>query len=348
MGDRRVVVVGAGLVGSAVAAELLRRGFDVVLLERAVPGAEASSAAAGILGPQLEHEDDARALELGLQGREATLRWARMLLEETGVDVELAPPGARERAFDDDERRALEQRVRAQQARGLRAEWRDGEAFFPDETSLDPRRYGQALIALAKKRGAAIVTGVPVLGLVEEGGAVRGVRLADGSVQRGHAVVVCAGAWSSLVPGVAELAGISSDDVFPVRGQIVQLQGPPGLLPHMVYGGKGYVVPRRDGRVICGSTMERVGFQKEVTASGIKAVLEQALRLAPELAELPVTSTWAGLRPATRDGLPLLGPTRTPGLFLATGHFRNGVLLAALSAEVIGGHVQEHQDALQL
>jgi glycine oxidase len=331
MADRRAIVVGAGLIGSAVAAELLRRKFDVVLLERAVPGAEASSAAAGIIGPQLESVDDPSHLDFGIAGREATLRWAKMLLEETGVDVELGNPGAIARDVD-------EATIELHRNRGLRAEWNADkrEAFFPDDTSLDPRRYGQALIALAKKRGAHLITGVPVTGLVEERNAVRGVKLADGSTQRADVVVISAGAWSALVPDVAELAGISVDDVFPVRGQIVQLQGPPGLLTHLVYGGKAYVVPRRDGRLICGSTMERVGFQKDVTANGIRTVLDRAIRLVPEVAELPMTATWAGLRPGTRDGMPLLGETRSKGLFLATGHFRNGVLLAAHSAELIG------------
>lgn len=336
--ERSAVVIGGGLIGCAVAAELKRRGHDVVLLERAVPGAEASSAAAGILGPQLEHEEDGPAVDLGLAGRAATLKWARTIAEETGIDVELGAPGALVQALDDDDARALERRVAWQTARGLRAEWRAAAraVFLPDDTTLDPRLYGHGLAALARRRGARVVSGVPVTGLLDDGAAVGGVRLADGSEVRARHVVVCAGAWSTIVPGVAERAGLSHGTVFPVRGQIVELVGPPGLVPNMVYGGKGYVVPRKDGRLVCGSTMERVGFDKTVTAGGVKMVLEKAIKLVPAVAELSVHATWAGLRPATADGMPLLGKTRAPGLLLATGHLRNGVLLAALSGELIG------------
>ncbi|MBI1944204.1 MAG: glycine oxidase ThiO [Deltaproteobacteria bacterium] len=346
--ERSAVVIGGGLIGCAVAAELRRRGHDVALLERAVPGAEASSAAAGILGPQLEHEEDGPAVDLGLAGREATLAWARVIAAETGVDVELGEPGALVKALDDDEARALERRVAWQRARGLRAEWRAGEraAFLPDDTTLDARRYAQGLAELAKKRGARVTAGVPVVGLVHDGAAVCGVRLADGSELRAGHVVVCAGAWSTIVPGVAEAAGLSHGAVFPVRGQIVELAGTPGLVPTMVYGGKGYVVPRKDGRLVCGSTMERVGFDKSVTAGGVRMVLDKAIKLVPAIAELRVNATWAGLRPATADGLPLLGKTRAPGLLLATGHLRNGVLLAALSGELVGALVDGEEPAL--
>lgn len=346
--QRSAVVIGGGLIGCAVAAELRRRGHEVTVLERAVPCAEASGAAAGILGPQLEHEEDGPAVDLGLAGRAATLAWARTIEKETGIDVEVATPGAVVRASDDEEARALERRVAWQSARGLRAEWRAGEraAFLADDTTLDTRLYGQGLMALARRRGARVVTGVPVTGLVMRDDAVRGVRLADGSEERAQHVIVCAGAWSTIVPGVAEATGLSHATVFPVRGQIVELSGPPGLVPNMVYGGKGYVVPRRDGRLICGSTMERVGFDESVTAGGVRMVLDKAIKLVAEVAELRVNATWAGLRPATTDGMPLLGRTRAPGLLLATGHLRNGVLLAALTGELLGAMVDGAEPTL--
>lgn len=346
--ERSAVVIGAGLVGCAVAAELRRRQHDVVLLERAVPGAEASSAAAGILGPQLEHDEDGPGVDLGLAGRATTLQWLQRLREEVGVEVDRGAPGAWVKALSDDDASALQRRAAWQTARGLRAEWRADERalFLPDDTTLDTRQYAHGLAALARRRGARVVAGVPVTGLLEQGGAVCGVRLADGSNLRARHVVVCAGAWSTIVPGVAEHAGLSHATVFPVRGQIVELTGPPGLLANMVYGNKGYVVPRKDGRILCGSTMEKVGFDKSVTAAGMRMVLDKALQLAPQVADLPVTGMWSGLRPATPDGLPLLGKTRAPGLWLATGHLRNGVLLAALSGELLGAMVDGEEPAL--
>ncbi|MCC7071417.1 MAG: FAD-dependent oxidoreductase [Deltaproteobacteria bacterium] len=336
--QRSVVVVGGGMIGCAVAAALRVRGHEVTLCEGATTGGEASFAAAGILGPQLEHDEDGPAVDLGLAGRAATLAWVRAIREETGVDIELGAPGALVKAMDDDDARALERRVTWQRARGLRAEWRADarEAFFVDDTTVDTRAYAHGLAALARRRGARVLTGVPVTGLLRDADGVRGVTLADGDELRADHVVVCAGAWSTTVPGVAEAASLPKGAVFPVRGQIVELVGPPGLVPTMVYGGKGYVVPRRDGRLICGSTMEKVGFDKSVTAGGVKMVLEKAITLVPAVAELRVNATWAGLRPATLDGLPLIGATRTPGLLLATGHLRNGVLLAAITGELMG------------
>jgi len=149
------------------------------------------------------------------------------------------------------------------------------------------------------------------------------------------AVVLAAGSWSSLIVG----AGLSADCIQPVRGQLVALR--PASLPlrRIVYGAGGYLVPRPDGRVIVGSTMERVGFDKFPTPQGVGTLLERAQRLCPALAQVPMTSSWAGLRPATKDGLPALGPTPIEGLHLAVGHLRNGILLTPLTASLVAGGV---------
>jgi glycine oxidase len=172
---------------------------------------------------------------------------------------------------------------------------------------------------------------------------VRGVTLADGARIDADAVVVCAGAWTSLVPDV----GLTDGDVFPVRGQMIEIDAtslPESARPQRVVfvaadDAHAYVIPRRNGRMVCGSTMERAGFAKDTTEAGLARVHAGAVRAVPELAGLPVVSSWAGLRPGTRDGLPLLGAGAAPGLFVSTGHFRNGVLLAAISAELIGAMV---------
>lgn len=359
-----VIVVGAGLVGLATTLELARRGHPVELLERAVPGAEASTAAAGILGPQLEHETDGPTLELALAGARAT----HALVDELaarGLHVDLHTQAAVKLAFSPEETEALAQRVAWQQARGLRVELVDGDearrrdpglgpdavaaAFFPDDHCLDPRRYGEALQACVRALpGVRISSGIPVSGLVLEAGRCCGVRLENGRLLRGELVVVCGGAWSLRVPDVAEAVGASMDDVRPVRGQMVELRGPPGVVQRVIYGPSGYVVPRADGRVVCGSTMEDAGFDKTVTAAGVATILERARRSVPALGAFALSTTWAGLRPAPRDGLPLLGPTRTPGLWLSTGHFRNGVLLAAVSAQVLGALVHGDQPAVDV
>lgn len=358
----RVVIVGGGVLGTALAAELRRRGLGVVLLEKAVPGAEASRAAAGMLAPQAECDEDGPLLELALFSNRATHALADVVREETGVDVALDRQGLVDAAFDDGDAAKLRARVAWQTRRGLRAEVlapQDARrllpalstaiveaAVFPDDHRLDTHAYADGLAALARARGAEVVQGAIVQGIVVEGGRARRVRVAQDGAARaieGDAVVVCAGAWSAHVEG----AGLSLDDVFPVRGQIVLLQGPPGLFDRALWGAGGYVVPRRDGRVLCGSTMERVGFDKAVTAGGVRRVLDGALRLVPALADAPILSTWSGLRPGTRDGLPVLGAAGVDGLFLNTGHFRNGVLLAAGSAVVVADQIEGRAPAIE-
>jgi glycine oxidase len=364
MSQDRIVIVGAGLLGLALASELRRRNFAVTLLERAVPGAEASTAAAGILGPQLEHDDDGPTLALGVAGVRATLDLARTLRSEVNADVDLVEHGAIKAAFDDHDARALERRVAWQKSCGLRVDLVSGAearavlpqlgdgvvraAVFPDDHCLDPRAYGRGLHALALSRGVDVRMGIPVARLMTSSERVSGVVLEDGSRVEAEHVIVCAGAWSSRVPDVAKLAGLDDElsvlgadgaFVFPVRGQIVELASGEAPLTRVVYGAGAYCVPRGDGRVVCGSTTEHAGFDKSVTAAGVHALLSRVLRALPSLGARTLNATWAGLRPATKDGLPLLGETKTPGLWLSTGHYRNGVLLAAISAEVVASLV---------
>lgn len=349
----RVVVVGAGLVGLAASCELARLGHRVVLLERSIAGATAttaSSAAAGILGPQLEHDDDGPTLALGLEGARATGRLLERLEPLGRLEVDHHTSAAVKVAFDDDGARALGKRVAWQSARGLRVELVDGAdararvpclssevlaaAFFPDDHCLDPRAYARALRSLALAQGVELREGA-MAGLVVERDRCAGVRLESGEALLGDAVLLCAGAWSAVAPGVRALLGLTLDDVHPVKGQIVELAAAPGLIDRVIYGAC-YLVPRSDGRVVCGSTMERVGFDTSVSDDDVARIRERAAKTVPALANAAVRSTWAGLRPATRDGLPLLGESALPGLWLSTGHFRNGVLLAAVSAEIIG------------
>ena len=182
----------------------------------------------------------------------------------------------------------------------------------------------------AERAGVRFRTGEVVRGVVHQGGRVRGVAL-EGGLLEARTVVVAAGSWTSLIDGVP----LAREVVYPVRGQLVATVTRPPVFRRVVFGAGGYVLTRPDGRALCGSTEERVGFERGVTLGGLSAVLATATRLAPSLAGARVLDHWSSFRPGTMDDLPLVGPTDVDGLFLATGHFRNGILLGPVTGEVI-------------
>jgi glycine oxidase len=345
----RIVIVGGGVMGCATALELAQRGAkNVTVLERAVPGAEASSAAAGMLAAQLESRDDDE-LARYVHARAAYAPWALALREATGIDVAYRRTGllslARTEAELDKARRSVE----AQQKLGLRAELVDGArartiepelclglagaAYFPDEAQVDPPQLLRALVAAASRAGVLIRSGTSVATLVTEGGRCVGVAIHEREIVRADAVILAAGSWSTMVPGVpAELPRVR-----PMRGQLVLLEERPPRLATLIFEGHSYVVPRGDGRVICGSTMEDVGHRREVTAAGVQGILRSALAIAPRLGEAEHVRAWSNFRPsvASESGAPLVGPSPLPGLFLATGHHRNGILLAKVTADAV-------------
>lgn len=357
----KVVIVGGGIMGLSIAVELRKRGaeLDVLVLEKSIPGAEASTAAAGMLAPQFEAEKPGPLLELALLSRMAWPRFAAELRDASGgVDCAYVPSGGLQIAFSDDELHALDAKVSWQQALGLRAELLGaaevralegalnpkiaGAAGFPDDHQVDPRRLLPALAVAATRRGAQFRSGT-VNALARTGGRVTGV-IVDGEELQADLVILAAGAWSGLVAG----AEIDSTRVKPMRGQMAELQTRAPVVSRILKSARGYVVPRPDGRVVIGSTMEMVGFDKNVTAAGVQKVLNAAIELVPELASAALIQTWAGLRPWTDDQLPLIGEGPQPGLLLATGHFRNGILLAPITARLLGQLVRQERPTADL
>jgi glycine oxidase len=341
-----VIVIGGGVVGCGTAWELAKAGLEVVVLERSVPGAEASSAAAGILGAQVEAHAGGPVFELALASRALYPDWARALARETGIDVEFRSSGVmrvvsetraldrlfREHAFQRRHGCKVEKlSARAVSARVPALDGIAGGVAFPDDGRIDPPKLLRALRIAAERAGVAFRSGAYVQRVVVEDGRARGVELGDGSrLESGH-VLVAAGSWSSLVEGVP----LPSGGVVPARGQIVELTLPVPFTSWVVFGPGCYLVPRDDGRVLIGSTLEFVGFRREVTARGVRDLLDAALELAPALAEATLTGSWSSFRPFIADGLPALGATGIDRLWLATGHYRNGILLAPITAKIV-------------
>jgi glycine oxidase len=333
-------------MGCATALALTERGAEVVVLERAVPGAEASSAAAGILGAQVELHGRGDDAELFVEARDGWASWASALRDATGIDVGWRRSGVLRVAGTEAEREELSREVAWQKGRGLRADLLEGPAarqvepelaesliaaaHFPDDAQVDPPALLRALMAaIARDRRATIRSGTTVERLLVEHDRCVGVALDDGPL-RADATVLAAGSWSSLVPGVPA----SVPAVKPVRGQMVLLDERPPRLGTIVFGAGGYAVPRGDGRVLCGSTTERVGFRKEVTAGGLHAILASALATVPSLASAQLAGTWSNFRPHAERGA-LVGASPLEGLYLATGHYRNGILLARTTAQAV-------------
>jgi len=253
------------------------------------------------------------------------------------------------------ERARLQKQIDAQRARGLAAEMLDGQAaraveselapdveaaaYFKDEAQVDPPQLLRALsAAIARTPSITTKSGSTVASILQEGGRAVGVALEGGEKLMADAVILAAGSWSSLVPGVPK----EMPRVEPVRGQLVMLEERPPRLKTIVFGAGGYIVPRGDGRVVCGSTMENVGHRREITAEGIHSILSATLAIAPGLKTAELSKTWCNFRPHAKGG-PLIGKSSLPGLFLATGHHRNGILLAKVTAvavaeAVLGSH----------
>jgi glycine oxidase len=341
-----VVIVGGGIIGLAIARAAARAGMRTSVLEMAEPGAAASAAAAGLLSPQLEAERPGPWLDLGLRSRDLYPEFAGAVRDESGIDPGLARRGILVLEPGPEEAGRLEARLAAQRALGLPAETVRGEALRRLEPALTTRVSGALLLpadgwidaallvrglrVAAGRAGARLRFGARVTGLRRRGDAVTGVLTDAGPVAAG-AVVIAAGAWSSQIAA----AGLPPVPVHPVRGQIVCRRLEPGALGHALYSEECYLVPRGDGRVLAGSTMERVGFDARTTPEAVAALRSAAIELVPALGRARGEEAWAGLRPATGDGLPAIGPGGARGLFYATGHLRNGILLAPVTARIV-------------
>jgi glycine oxidase len=349
-----VVVVGAGAVGLAIAWRAARRGLRVTALERAdAPGTGTSAVAAGMLAPISETiATELPLMRLGLESVDAYPKFVEELRDASGVDPGYLRCGTLLAARDGDEAEALGRELELRESLGLAVHrLRSSEARrlepaltpalrlaleIPGDHAIDPRKLTAALGQAVAAAGVTIRTGATVERVSVADGRVAGVGLTDGERIIAEHVVVAAGAWTETIGGLPPDARVS---IHPVKGQILRLHDPagPGLLTRVLRMTGGYLVPRGDGRYVLGATMEERGFDTTVTAGGAFELLRNAFELLPSVTELVIDELSAGLRPATPDNAPAIGPGAIPGLHWAVGHYRHGILLTPITAELVVG-----------
>jgi glycine oxidase len=350
-----LVVVGGGVIGLSCAWRAAQRGARVAVVERSRPPAGATRVAAGMLAPVGELAfGEPELLKLTLSAAALYPDFVAELEAASGLSTGFRRDGALHVALDRDEAAELRRVHDLQRSLGLGAEWLpprrcrelepgltpsfNGGVHAPDEGSVDPRALIAALLAAVEAEGVEVLTETGVEAALHEGERIVGVRTERGEELPAGATVLAAGAWS----GQAEWLPVAArPPVRPVKGQILELRARVGAVPcqGIVASERIYLVPRPDGRLLVGATVEEQGFDTAVTAGSVHELLREAYRLLPEVAEMELVEATAGLRPATPDNLPRVGPSGVDGLLWATGHYRNGILLAPLAANAIAEHL---------
>ena len=355
-----VVIVGGGIIGGAVAFELAGQKLRVAVLDRQRLMGEASWAAAGMLSPA---PDSPAAIPLVPLGRASLALYPKFVeeVEETsGLQTGYRTGGAIEVITRGDAERELSTLVAMHHGLGLACEPLPSDealamepglgrealaaAFLPDECSVEPRLLAAAVLRSAALSEVTLCPGVEVASLALDGQKCLGIKTTSGEMfQAGH-VVLAAGCWSAQIPEASQWA-----PTLPVRGQMAALRNSGTPVRHVLRSEHGYIVPRGGATpqtVVVGSTIENAGYEKRVTSGGIEKILSAANCLAPELANAEIAETWCGLRPGTPDQLPILGTAEIDGLVFATGHYRNGILLAPVTAKLVGEWITEGRTSI--
>jgi glycine oxidase len=355
-----VVIVGGGIIGGSVAFDLARRGVRVAVLDRQELMREASWAAAGMLSPAPDCPAAIPLVPLGRASLALYPKFVEAMESASGLRTGFRTGGAIEVICHGDEARELSTLVALHRGLGLACEpmpldearnmepglGRDARAvvFLPDECSIEPRALASAALAAAASAGAALFPGFEVSSLALDGKKCAGVKTSSGEIFYAAQVVLAAGCWSSQIPEAAPYA-----PTLPVRGQMAALRHCGTPIRRVLRSESGYLVPRgaeSPQTVVVGSTIENAGYEKRVTSGGIEKILAAANELLPELAKAEIIETWCGLRPGSPDQLPILGPVDVDGLIFATGHYRNGILLAPVTAKLIGEWIADRRTSL--
>jgi glycine oxidase len=350
----KTVIIGAGVVGLSIAWRLAQAGCSVTLYDRAKAGRGASWAAAGMLAAAVETEPgEEKLLALTLESQKLWPRFAREIEAASGISIGYRDEGTIVIALTRDDAEQLRFSYEFQRSLGLEIVWLSGvearrhephlrpgisgAVLSPRDHQVDNRLLGSALAEAARRAGAVLYEHCPVREIELSGGRARGV-VTDRGSDPADIVILAAGAWSREIGGVP---ASYLPPVRPIKGQMLALSMDPAtpLLHHVIWLPRGYLVPRLDGRLIVGATVEERGFDDRLTAGGLLALIEGAWRAVPAIEELPVAETWVGFRPGSRDDAPMLGPSGIDRFVIATGHHRNGILLTPITAEAISAYV---------
>ncbi|MBI3304468.1 MAG: glycine oxidase ThiO [Deltaproteobacteria bacterium] len=353
-----VVVVGGGIIGCAIAYYLAREKVRTVVIDKGQPGHEASSAAGGFLAVASGSQRRGPTFELKRASLALYEPLVQELKEQTGIDSEYLRYGLLELIRSDEDGERLRALYNLRREQGLPAEWLSAEdvwklepkltreirgaAFFPGDPHLNNTKLTQTLAVGAQKLGVEFLAGRAVTEIKKEGSRVVAVS-AEGEEVKGEKVIIAAGSWSGKV---GKLFGLTIP-VEPAKGQMMTCRA--DFLHHLVSWGDHYLVPRLNGEVLIGATVEFVGFNKEVTLEAVRDFLEKTAEIMPALVKRPLGRAWAGLRPYSATGRPIIGPA--PGLdnvILATGHFRDGILLAPITGKLIAELITSGTPSLSL
>lgn len=356
MAQPDVLIAGGGIIGAACARALAADGHSVLLVDAGTKTGAATAASAGMLAPLADTHGQDPVLSLRIRARDLYRELVPALEQQTGIDVGLWTDGIVQVAFTPEDADRLKGDIAWQRQQGFPVDWLGadelkercpgvspealGGHLSPEDGALEPQALMSALLRSATAHGVTLRPGERVEQIMVEGDHVTGVRTSGGPIAAGH-VLLAAGCWSGRVGGLPRPLSVE-----PVRGQMASLEWPAGEPRAIVFADHGYVLTR-SGEAIAGSTMEHVGFDASVTDDAIARILVNARKVYPALELLPERSRWAGLRPATPDGHPIVGrDPNVQNLWYATGHGRNGILLAGITGQIIAalfaGQAVEH------
>jgi len=353
--NQEVLIIGGGVIGLSLARELHKNGIEkITILERGGIGRESSYAAAGMLAPQAETNFQDDFFQFCSDSNKLYPAFAEELSEETGIDIELDRSGTLYTAFTENDAREIRKRFEWQKKAGLEVEHLSAaethklepfvspdvreSLFFPNDWQVENRKLLRALRKYSELNDIKILEQTAIKKLIVEKNRVVGAET-ESEKFFAETTVLATGAWTSLI----EAGSFVLPKIKPIRGQIIAFQTAKRLFQKVIYSPRGYIVPRFDGRILAGATVEDIGFEKCVTPDGTEFLLENALEIAPCLAKLKIAEKWCGLRPFAADGLPILGAfSDLENLFVATAHYRNGILLAPLTAKILANRIAEN------